>query len=250
VAEHVSTSYARIADRYEDVRGGAARADALADAVRPWLPPGRVLDVGAGTGIVSAGLARPDVSLVACDLSIEMLARAAEHLPGRVLVADAVALPVPDGVLDAVAYVWVLHHVGDARACLAGAWRSLRPGGRVVSVAGLPLPVDDDLAPSFDALVDVLRPGHRERAAAARPIGVELGFRALHDGAVTVALDVTPNGLADAIEQRLFSHLWDLSDERWRELVEPAVARLRALPEPDRPRRRPYRHPLVVLERP
>ena len=92
------------------------------------------------------------------------VARAAARLPGRVVVADAVALPVPDGVLDAVTYVWVLHHVGDARACLAEAWRALRPGGRVVSVAGLPLPVDDDLAPSFDALVDVLRPGHRERA--------------------------------------------------------------------------------------
>ena len=209
-----------------------------------------MLDVGAGTGIVTAGLARPDVSLVACDLSVEMLARAAARLHGRVVVADAAALPVPGGALDAVAYVWVLHHVGDARACLAEAWRALRPGGRVVSVAGLPLSVDDDLAPSFDDLVDVLRPGHRARAVAARPIGVGLGFRVLHDGAVTVVIDVSPNGLAGAIADRLFSHLWDLPDERWRTVVEPAIARLRALPEPDRPRRRPYRHPLVVLERP
>ena len=48
-----STSYAPIAARYEEVRGGARRADELVAAIEPWLTDGVVCDVGAGTGVVT-----------------------------------------------------------------------------------------------------------------------------------------------------------------------------------------------------
>jgi 2-polyprenyl-3-methyl-5-hydroxy-6-metoxy-1,4-benzoquinol methylase len=249
VVQRGSISYARIADRYERVRGGAERAGQLADALTAWLPDGRVGDVGAGTGIVTERLARPGIELVACDLSVEMLVQAAERLPGRVHVADAGALALRDAAMDALTYVWVLHHVADLRTCLEEAWRVLRPGGRALSISGLSLPVGDDMAPIFEALSDTLRPRRREQAMAVSSVGGHVGFELVHDGLVTMAAEVSPDGLADSMMERLFSHLWDLSDEQWRTHVEPAIAELRALPDPDQPRRRVFHHPLVVLEK-
>src|SRR2546423_6528813 len=100
------------------MRGGDLRARELAAGIRPWVPDGLVCDVGAGTGIVAAGLRRPGVEFVACDLSIEMLTQASARLAGRVHVADATALALREGAVDGVMYVWVLHHVGDIAAAL------------------------------------------------------------------------------------------------------------------------------------
>jgi 2-polyprenyl-3-methyl-5-hydroxy-6-metoxy-1,4-benzoquinol methylase len=249
VVQQGSISYARVADRYERVRGGAERAGQLAEAFAPWLPDGRVGDVGAGTGIVTERLARPGVELVACDLSVEMLIQASERLAGRVHVADAEALALRDAAMDALTYVWVLHHVADLRVCLEEAWRVLRPGGRVLSISGLSLPVGDDMAPIFEGLSDTLRPGRREQAMAVSSVGGDVGFELVHDGFATTAAEVSPNALADKMVERLFTHLWDLSDEHWRTHVEPAIAELRDLPDPDQPRRRVFHHPLVVLEK-
>jgi hypothetical protein len=151
--------------------------------------------------------------------------------------------------MDALTYVWVLHHVADLRVCLEEAWRVLRPGGRVLSISGLSLPVGDDMAPIFDAVSDTLRPGRREQAIAVSSVGEDVGFELVHEGFATTAGDVSPNALADKMVERLFAHLWDLSDEQWRAHVEPAIAELRALPDPDHPRRRVFHHPLVVLEK-
>lgn len=53
--------------------------------------------------------------------------------------------------------------------------------------------------------------------------------------------------MARAIESRQWSTLWDLSDERWAEVVEPALRALRALPDHDTPRPRRAHDNVVVL---
>jgi hypothetical protein len=58
----------------------------------------------------------------------------------------------------------------------------------------------------------------------------------------------SPNDEADRIEQRVWSSLWDIDDERWAGEVAPVVRALRSLPEPDRPRRHRSRHEITVLE--
>jgi SAM-dependent methyltransferase len=138
-----SISYAPIADRYERVRGGVERAAEIADALRPWVPDGVVCDVGAGTAVVTERLARPGVELLACDLSLEMISQARARLPSRLHVADATSLALRSSSVDAILFVWVLHHVGDLGAALREAWRALRDGGRVLSVSGFSLPVSD-----------------------------------------------------------------------------------------------------------
>ena len=245
-----STSYGRIADCYEQVRGGDARAEALAAGLRPWVPDGLVCDVGAGTGVVTERLRRPGVHLVGCDISPEMLARAAERFPGRVHVGDATNLAIRNDTLDAVIYVWVLHHVGDLGEALAEARRVLRPGGLVISISGISLPSNDDMGPIFERLNNHLRPERLSQSQAVAAVGSDVGLQVIHEGASRTTTTTSPNALADSIRQRLFAPLWDLPTESWNRVVEPVIADLRSLPDPNRARHRVFDHPLVVLAKP
>lgn len=99
---------------------------------------GAVLETAAGTGIVSRLLrdALPDdVSLIATDLSPDMVAFAAEHaaLPGvEFRQADATALPFADASFDAVVTQFGVMFFPDKAAGYNEAARVLRPGGRFV----------------------------------------------------------------------------------------------------------------------
>ena len=81
---------------------------ALEQALAEVPTPGRVLDVGCGTGIASFTVARrfPEVEVVGVDLSGRMVEQARSKTPpelaGRVRfeVADASALPFDDGSFD------------------------------------------------------------------------------------------------------------------------------------------------------
>lgn len=244
-----SISYARIADRYERVRGGAARADELAAAIEPWLPAGVICDVGAGTGVVTERFLRPDRRVLALDLSVDMIRQALPRLPGRVTVADSSALPLATESVDAITFVWVLHHVGDLLATMAEARRVLRQGGRVVAVNGLTLPAADDMAPIYEAMNEALRPDRMRQSRAVAPVGVDAGFAVAHEGVAETTADVSPNELVASIEERLFSPLWDLPDDEWQRVVAPAIDALRSLPRPNEPRHRVFEHPMVVLDR-
>jgi arsenite methyltransferase len=115
-----------------------------------WLniPPGGIaLDVGCGTGSVTASLARaagPDGLALGVDISEPMLARAVRAEAGPqigFLRADAQRLPLRDETVDAVISVAVLQLLPDPAAALAEMVRVLRLGGRLavmVPTAGLP----------------------------------------------------------------------------------------------------------------
>ena len=104
------------------------------------LPPGttRVLEVAAGTGRVTRHLLRalPAAgTLLATDLNDAMLVRAAQLITDpRVTwrAADAQALPLPDGELDAVVCQFGLMFVPDKPRALREMRRVLRPGGRLL----------------------------------------------------------------------------------------------------------------------
>jgi arsenite methyltransferase len=115
-----------------------------------WLniPPGGIaLDVGCGTGSVTASLARavgPDGLALGVDISEPMLARAVHAEAGPqigFLRADAQRLPLRDETVDAVISVAMLQLLPDPAAALAEMVRVLQPGGRLavmVPSAGLP----------------------------------------------------------------------------------------------------------------
>jgi len=240
-------SFDRVADHYDETRGGEPRGRAFADALTPWIVGGRVVELGVGTGAIAVGLHERGYRLCGFDLSAPMMAAAVRRLGPRVAVADVDALPLPDGAADTAIFVWVLQLVDDPTASLREAARVVRPGGRVLAVLSEPeYAPDDDMAAIVDGLESLRRRGRGlDPVLSAAPDELAL----LHRGhAPWQAVETSPARQAELIERRTFSTLFDVGDDDWERVVRPVLDRLRALPEQDRPRRRRVRHPLVAWQ--
>jgi SAM-dependent methyltransferase len=104
-----------------------------------WLgiPPGqRWLDVGSGTGVLTAAIlaANDPASVVGIDPSegfVEHARAAVVDARARFAVATAAQTGLADEAVDVVVAGLVLNHVPDASAALAEAVRVVRPGGVV-----------------------------------------------------------------------------------------------------------------------
>ena len=98
-------------------------------------PLSRVLEIAAGTGVVTRALASTlpaDASIVATDLNQAMLDQAAAVGTGRAVEwrqADAMSLPFADGSFDAVVCQFGAMFFPDKGKAFAEARRVLRPGG-------------------------------------------------------------------------------------------------------------------------
>jgi len=236
----------RVAAIYDATRGGDERARTTARDVAAHLPAGDVLELGVGTGIVARALldvAHGARRLTGVDLSAEMLARAAPRLPGAVVRASALRLPFPAHAFDGILAVHVLHLIPDVDAALAEAARVLRPGGRLVAVHAGPRVVDATGADAPDDLTDAtaglrrLRPPRRDSAVVVAAAAADAGLAVVSQHQDTpLRTSQSPAELADLIERRTWSYLWDLDDDTWRAEVEPVVAALRALPDAGRSR--------------
>lgn len=95
----------------------------------------RLLEVAAGTGVVTRALAAalaPDAAIVATDLNQDMLDQAARVGTARPVEwrqADAMALPFPDGDFDTVVCQFGVMFFPDRSRAFAEARRVLQPGG-------------------------------------------------------------------------------------------------------------------------
>src|SRR5687768_14087671 len=104
----------------------------------------RILDIGCGVGTFAPPLRRlagDKAILVGGDLTPEMLRAAGPADAGLQRVRmDAARLPFRDRSFELAVCAFVLHHVRGQHGALAGAFRVLRPGGRL----GLGLWTRDD----------------------------------------------------------------------------------------------------------
>ena len=238
-----SRNYDRIAARYEDLRGGEARAEAIASAITPEVFGERILDVGVGTGIVGAALERRGFTVFGVDISQSMLAKAQPRLVGRVACATGERMPLRDRTVDTALFVWSLHHIADPVAAVREAARVVRSEGRVIAVSARPEPPTDDIGRLFTRLNELGGPD----AADAADLPTLAGLRTISEGAVALEFEMSPNEQVQLIEDRQYAPLWELGDARWRDVVQPVIDGLRALPEPDLPRARVLRQPYRVF---
>ncbi len=240
----------RIADRYDETRGGVRRGRQFAGSVDSFLAsPSVIADLGVGTAAVAEPLTDLGHTVVGVDLSSAMLDQASERIPGRLLVGDVQTLPLDTDSVDAALAVWLLQLVGDFDALMHEIARVVRPGGLFFHVSSTPRiePNDiTDLTLKMSALLG--RGWDRSSTLASRLMPYGFVFQTeiamAHDD-----VKKSPNQQADWIESKVASMFWDLDPADWDAYVQPTVDALRALPKPDKARRCTESHLLSLYRR-
>lgn len=107
--------------------------DAIAEALGD-KNGGAILDIGAGSGILTIHLAKAGFQATGVDIKEESLERARENAKMQGLEAvfrvnDGSSLEWPDGSFDGVTSLNLLHEARNAKAVLAESQRVLKPGG-------------------------------------------------------------------------------------------------------------------------
>lgn len=121
-------------DRYaRNARFVADYGAVLIDMLKPRRGE-RILDLGCGDGALTEKVAASGASVIGVDSSPEQVAAAAARgLDAEVV--DGQALTFDDS-FDAILTNAALHWMTDSEAVIAGMWRALKPGGRIVGEFG------------------------------------------------------------------------------------------------------------------
>ena len=142
-ARAASESFRRQGADWDEMRALDLPAQAVEDALLTLIPaddPGRLLDIGTGTGRVLELLASRVRQALGVDASKSMLALARSRLSGEqfahcaVRLADMYRLPVADQTFDTAVLQMVLHYAEDPLGVVAETARVLRPGGRLIVI--------------------------------------------------------------------------------------------------------------------
>ncbi|MEY9847222.1 methyltransferase domain-containing protein [Streptacidiphilus sp. MAP5-3] len=238
------------AARYDESRGGEARAESAAAGLEALLPDDvRLLaDVGGGTGIIGRRLRRDgrdgrgSRDVVVVDLTHNMLAQAARRLPGgRAVRACADRLPFADGTLDAVTCVWLLHLVPDSGPLIAEFARVLRPGGVLATTVdkdachNVGSDIDEvlgDLRPHVDNAVGRAEPDARHRVVS---FGAAVGLAPVGESSfVSPGRGPSPAAVVDLIRRDRYQFWARRLGAGDRDTILDGLAAL-----PDQDRRRP-----------
>ena len=131
-----AAAFDSIGERYDDAFPHKSGQIIATQWVIDRLPPGaRVLDIGCGTGVPSAGmLAEAGLEVIGIDISTEMLRLARRAVPaGRFIAMDALELDASLGEFDAVVAFFSLLMLrrSEIPKVVQRVLAVLRPGGSV-----------------------------------------------------------------------------------------------------------------------
>ena len=137
---NTSYSFDRAADFYDATRAYPPRvADRITRSILDLTgatPSTRILEVGIGTGRISAPLIARGLNVMGLDLAREMMDRLRVKLaPGslfRLVQGDASKLPFPAATFDVELAVHVFHLIAPWRQAIGELVRVLQPGGLVL----------------------------------------------------------------------------------------------------------------------
>jgi trans-aconitate methyltransferase len=191
----------------------------------------RILDLGCGTGHLTAEMASRGAAVVGLDGSPDMLGQARQNYPALTFtLADATSFRF-DEPFDAVFSNAALHWVKDAEAAVSSIAQALRPGGRFVAEFGGKgniAAVMGALNAVFGAEAEARCPwrfmGIGEYSSLLERHGVEVREAHLFDRPTALEGE---NGLEDWLRMFAGSYFRDLPEERARETIRKIVERLR-----------------------
>jgi len=217
-----SVRFDDVADQYDRTRGISEEAmtrtiELLAGELEERGP---VLEIGAGTGLLSLPLHAAGIPVTGLDLSPQMLAKLVEKAGGErpfpLVVCDATRMAFANGVFGAAYLRWVLHLIPGWREALAEAARVIGPGGVLVVSLGAYDEVRRGMQRRFSEITGV----------STDPVGLDWGDHEALDaemarhGAtlrvlppVPVDYEESPGGFLDEIEQGWFSWTWSIPED-------------------------------------
>ncbi len=154
--------YDGIADWYEREFRGSELAATERETVLRILGegPGKLLDVGCGTGMYAAAISQRGWTVTGIDISEDML-RVARDRGLEVVRADAVALPFDDDSFDAVVSMWTHTDVDDFAAVVREVARVLHRDGPFLYLGAHPCFVGPHSRFVSAEGAPVLHPGYR-----------------------------------------------------------------------------------------
>lgn len=238
-----------LAKVYDETRGGEEHGAASAAVLRRFLPSGDLLEIGVGTGLVAAELER---AVIGVDISHEMLSRAITRIGPRVVRADAACLPFPSDRFAGGYAVWVFHLIEEHAGVWAELARVMRSGAVfVVETTATWLTEGDPVQAIVQRLYDAVLRGapRRDRVASLRAAADAAGFDTVEVVETQLAFSESPLDTVDQISRRAGSAFHNLSEDDWTRVVEPFLAELRRLPDPDVSRTRSRLEHRLVLRR-
>lgn len=198
-------------------------------------PGERILDLGCGTGQLTAAIAKSGSSVLGFDASPDMIGQARQNYPRlEFMLGNAYSLPFEnefDGIFSNAA----LHWMTDAEAVALNMVKAMRRGGRLVAELGgkgnvrvVEQALRSAIAGHLDGPPASIWyfPSLADYAALLEKSGLEVRLASLFDRPTALTGE---HGMEQWIRQFAFEYLAPLSPEQKRRTIEAAVNELRPL---------------------